>query len=587
MPHVFNFFQRRLDDLRESLAKVDALPQLSVIALIIGTFTALIIVGFRLALELPHLLFPMDNAEAFEVLAPHHRVLIILGSSAIIALALLLLNKYQRQMSVSHVIDRLHNHQGKMPATNAIAQFLLAVTAIGGGHSVGREGPAVHLGASAASQIGNWMRLPNNSMQIIIACGVAAGISTSFDTPLAGVIFAMEVIVMEYSIIGFVPVILASVIGAAISKALLGEAIAFNVTNISLGGLHELLFIVIAGLLIAVFAGIYIRLHIFTALKTARLHLAMKIALAGLLTASAAYFVPQIMGLGYDTIQSAIEGKLLIGTLLAAGLAKLLLTPVVTALGIPGGVIGPSLFIGACLGGLLGGLVNQLFPQSEITPSLYVLLGMTGMMAAVLNAPLAALIAVLELSHNPEIIFPAMLMIVVACITTRLLFNVRGIFLEQLAITGRDIEMGPAIRALNRVGVMSAMNRKFIVTDEQLNKAEVNYVLSTQPDWVIFSHGERLMALWAADLAHFLDHIPEKVQKGVEQIQLHEVPGKRHMLQAISQTSTLYDGLKELKKSQCEVLYITSNAYSHRNIHGILTLEAIQNHYQPNPVTIV
>lgn len=580
MPNEFSYLSIKLKEMREALAQVNALPQLSLLALIVGLFTGLIIVAFRLALEAPHLFLPMTSAESFESLPAELRVLLILSGTLVIALALKNLNIYQRQMSVAHVIDRLHNHQGYLPGKNTVAQFILAVAAIGSGHSVGREGPAVHLGAGSAAKLGRWLKLPNNSMQTIIACGVAAGISASFDTPLAGVIFAMEVIVMEYTIVGFVPVILSSVIAAAICKGILGSTIAFQVGGSSIHSLYELCFIVFTGLIIALLAGTFIKLNLL-AQRFSKQPVMTRILAAGALTATVAIFVPEVMGLGYDTIQSTLDGSMLASALLVIALAKLLLSPIVVALGIPGGVIGPSLFVGACIGYVLGALAQWMFPSLHIDTSTYVLLGMTGMMAAIMNAPLAALIAILELSHNPSIIFPAMLMIVVACIGTRQLFNVRGIFIEQLASSGRDIEIGPATRALRRIGVLSIMNRNFLIADESVTCDTAKYIISTQPQWIIYSFDERLFALSTVDFAHFLENLPESLQAEGAMVHLSEVPGRRHMLHPISETDSLYDALKAMKKSSCDVLYVTSNVLSHRSIHGIVTLDAIQNHYQP------
>ncbi len=577
------FFNDKLKEFRRSLAQVDALPQLSFLALLIGACTGALIVAFRLAIESPVLFLPMAHAEDFESLPPEWRSALIITGALIMGTALQLMKKSHRSMSVSHVIDRLHNHQGHLPTANWIAQFWLAIVAIVSGQCVGREGPAVHLGAGTSSRIGRWLRLPNNSMQTLIACGVAAAISASFDTPLAGVIFAMEVIVMEYSIVGFVPVILASVIGAAICKGLLGDTIVFDAGSTEMTSLSELPFVVVLGLILALLAGSYIRLHVLT-MRLQRIPVFLRVMAAGAFTAAVAAFVPEIMGLGYDTIAKAISGEIVISAFIIIALSKWLVTPVVVALGIPGGLIGPSLVIGACSGAAVGALVQAWFPSLDVHPSLYVLLGMTGMMAAVINAPLAALVAVLELSHNPGVIFPAMLMIVVACLTTRQLFGVRSIFIEQLSVNGRDIEMGPAVRALRRIGVMSLVNRRFLISDETISLDEARYILSAQPEWVVFSFEERLFALWTADLAHFLDNSPEPVSEGKESIRLSEVPGRRHMLHPVLESESLYDALRHIRRSQCEVLYVTSNLHSHRSVHGLITLDAIQNHYQPKEI---
>ena len=584
MPSEDSFLSVKSREFREALARVDALPQLSFLALVVGLFTGLFIVAFRLALESSYLFLPMSNAENFEALSPLGRASLILCGTMIIAIALHSLNKYKRQMGVSHVIDRLHNHQGNIPSASTIAQFLLTTVAVSSGHCVGREGPAIHLGAGTSSKLGRWLKLPNNSMQTVIACGVAAAISASFDTPLAGVIFAMEVILMEYTIVGFVPVILSSVIGATVSKGLLGSSVVFDVQVESISSLYELGFIVVAGFIVALFAGAFIKLNLYT-LKFSSYPIAVKIGCAGLLTAIVAMFVPEIMGLGYDTIQATLDGQMLVSTLFLIALAKLLVTPIVVALGIPGGLIGPSLFVGGCLGYILGTIAQSLFPELTINLSVYVLLGMTGMMAAVINAPLAALVAILELSNTANIIFPAMLMIVIACLTTRQLFNVRGIFIEQLARNGIDLEIGPAARALRRVGVISLMNRQFLIADETVDKESAKYILSTQPQWIVFSFDERLFALLASDFAHFLDNLPDALEQPNSKIHLSELPGRRYMLQPISESDTLYDALLKMRKTSCVVLYVTSNLLSHRSIHGIVTLESIQNHYQPKEIS--
>jgi len=530
---------------RASLTHADALPQLSLIAILIGIFTGLLIVLFRLALESPSFLFQMSSPERFEELSAFTRVNIILSGALVIALCLKLMKPAQRQMSVSHVIDRLHHYQGRLPAANWIAQFLLCVVSICSGQSVGREGPAVHLGAGSASQIGSWLKLPNNSMQTLIACGVAAAISASFDTPLAGVIFAMEVIVMEYTIVGFVPVILSSVIAAALSRAILGSAIAFDVADISMNSLNELWVIAIAGLLVGVLSGVYIRLNVW-ALKFQKRSIVLSVLAAGVITACVSIYVPEIMGLGYDTIQSTLNGGF------------------------------------AC-----ASATNLLFPSMNINLTLYILLGMTGMFAAAINAPLAGLVAVLELSHNPSIIFPAMLLICVACLTTRHLFKCKGIFAEQLARSGRSLEYGPTERALKKVGVMSAMNRNFIETRASINFTEAQDLLEKKPDWIIFRN-EDVTCLRPADLANHLSELienPNSDELKDEAIELAEIPAKRFFMQAIGDTETLYEAWLSLKNSQKNYLYITSHYAQSNKILGVLTTTAIEEYYLPRDLS--
>ena len=178
----------------------------------------------------------------------------------------------------------------------------------------------------------------------------------------------------------------------------------------------------------------------------------------------------------YDTVNAAIAGQFTLYTLLLILVAKMLATGISIGLGMPGGLIGPQLFTGACIGGVIGIMVNGLFPDSANNSGLYVLLGMAAMMGAVINAPLAALMAVLELTYNPSIIFPSMLIIVIACLTTRLLFKCEGIFIEQLAVSGKTLQSTLSQQHLNNISVHSAMNASIVTCNINIRYNEVSTI---------------------------------------------------------------------------------------------------------------
>ncbi|ACR12327.1 chloride transporter, ClC family [Teredinibacter turnerae T7901] len=575
-----NFFNR----FRHSLAYIDALPQLTILGLIVGLFTGGVIVVFRLLTEQPLSYFMAGQPDNFESFSPRDRVIIIFSGILALALVLKLAGKKYRETSVGHVLDRTHNHQGKLPLGNCVVQFAGAVVALVSGQSVGREGPAVHLGAGAASQLGQWLRLPSNSMHTLVGCGVAAAIAASFDTPMAGVIFAMEVIMMEYTIVGFVPVILASVMGTAVSQAVFGKH-SLLVGSSDMTSLLELPYMVFFGLLIALCAAVYIRLNIF-ALQFGKYPVFLRLFAAGFYTAVIAIFVPEIMGLGYDTVNAALAGKLTVYSLLIIAAAKLAVTPVVIGLGVPGGVIGPLMFIGACVGGVVGTLLPLLVPEQQTNASFYAVLGMAGMMAATLNAPLAALVAVLELSYNPHMIFPAMLVIVVACVSTRQFFRLNSIFIEQLNHSGRQLDFGPARQALRRAGVRSIMDNRFLTCSRKLQPELANQLLQTNPMWILFDDDGEKIALRAADLAIELEKRKETAPSSDEEpnaaLDLLEIPGRRLSTIAIDDTANLIQALELFRQTGADGLYVAgSYGLSAGKTQGIVTLAAIQNYYQP------
>ncbi|MFT5082961.1 MAG: CIC family chloride channel protein [Lentisphaeria bacterium] len=520
-------------------------------------------------------------------------------------------------MSVSHVIDRMHNHQGKLTIKNWLVQLLGAIIAIISGQSVGREGPVTHLGASAASQFGQWLRLPNNSIHTIVSCGVAAAISASFNTPMAGVIFAMEVLAMTYSTIGFAPVIMASVMGSLVSHAVYGEYEFITVGDTNIASLLEFPIMMAAGAIIALCAGIYIHLNIF-ALRLHAIPISLRLAMAGLLTACAAYWVPEIMGNGYDTVNGALAGRLVFLSLAIIALTKLIVPPPGDRFGRTGGdLIVPLLFVGACVGGAMGYAAVLLFPSPGANPAFYVMMGMAGMMAAVLNAHLTALVTMLELTYNLNIIFPAMLVIVVACVLTRQVFGFKGIFIEQLRQSKRQLDFGLVKQALSRSGARSVMNTNFVITKQTLTLKAASELLLPHPMWIISDESGRYThSMRAADLANYLstalvkvdktqikpnsssaDKIDTKTDKNLSDatnankelptehektIDLLEIPSRNYRLCAIQESASLLEAMQSFKDETTELLYVSrASGPLAGHAQGILTLSAIENYYKP------
>jgi len=580
-------WHRATDDFRHQLAYIDALPQLTLLGLVSGILAALVIVALRLLIELPLTLALPGGPENFEGLARHWYFLLPALGGIVIGLGMQALHKRHLAISVSHVLQRLHNYQGRLPLVNICVQFVGAVLSLLSGQSVGREGPAVHLGAGVASQLGQWLKLPNNSLRTLVGCGVAAAISASFNTPMAGVIFAMEVVLMEYTITGFIPIILASVTGAVVTRIVFGPESALPVADIHLLSLLELPYVAVAGLVIAACASLYIHLILgFNRLK--QYPIALRLGAAGILTGCIGFFVPQILGLGYDTVAAAINGEFGLILLLLIIAGKLFATAASVGLGMPGGLIGPSLMMGAGIGGAMGLLGNMLFPGDAANMGFYVLLGMAAMMGAVLNAPLAALMAILELTYNPNIIFPSMLIIVVSCVATRQLAHRDGIFVALLEANGSAINAGPAKQILSRVGVRSVMNTAFLTCQKQINYDEAHRLLSKQPLWLVVEElGKKKYLLRASDLANYLEWVnnPEQPNEKIlgleEAIDLTRIPGQRFQLLPIHQEANLYEAQLLLQQKTADAIYVErTTGPLHSPVMGIITRDTINNYYQ-------
>ncbi len=568
--------KQNADTFRHSLSYIEALPQLALLGLIVGLFTAGVIALFRFTVDICLSILLPEHNDNFEALSSTEISGLIASGAAVIYLILRLAGPSGRSVGVSHVLLHVHQFQGVMPARNWFTQFFGAAVAMISGQSVGREGPTVHLGAGAASLFGAWLKLPHNSLNTLVGCGVAAAISASFNTPMAGVIFAMEVILMEYSVVGFAPVILASVTSAAVTRTLFPEAGLVVSSDATLSSMLELPLLFAFGLVIAIFAGLFIKLHL-RVVALQNLPLSLRIGLAALINIAASIVVPQTMGLGYDTLNAAMTEQLAIGTLLLICIVKLSTAGIGIGLGIPGGLIGPSLLSGACLGGAVGAIANIVFPGLGLQPSFYVMLGMAGMMGAAINAPLAALVAVLELTYNSHVIFPSMLVIVVACICTRWLFGYEGIFHEQLKAKGQSIVVEPTRKSLQRLGVRSAMVSAFECCPVELDYESARELLKSSPTWLVVEQDKSRTAIRAANLATWLENNPESALKLEEKIDLFAIPADRIKLSAISENASLWEASTALKTQDVEALWVMKSYSS--AIAGILTQEELKNVY--------
>ena len=188
-----------LEKIRQYFIFGDSAAKLYGLAILTGLLASLIIIALRLFIDYGQIvLFPSGVVDDFANLSWHWIVGLPIVGGLLIGLLLTGLKPEERNTGVVHVIERLTSHEGRLPWQNAIRQFIGASIALMTGHSVGREGPSVHLGAASGSQLASFLDLPNNSVRILVACGSAAAIAASFNTPIAGVIFAMEVIMMEY-----------------------------------------------------------------------------------------------------------------------------------------------------------------------------------------------------------------------------------------------------------------------------------------------------------------------------------------------------------------------------------------------------
>lgn len=404
--------------------------RLTLLGVLSGVLASLVVLSFQAAIELGQaLLLPRGLSGDYASLNPWLRLLLPAVGGLLLGLAFDRLSVQHREVGVIHVLRRLHTPgKERLPAANLFVQFAGAVVAIVCGHSVDKEGPSVHIGAASANVIGQRMRVSAEEDHTLAACGAAAAISAAFNTPLAGVIFVVEVLRVRYEVSRFLPVIIASVVGAVITRALFQAEPTFSVPSLSFATNWEYANPIVLGLIVGVLAIAFISLCEAIALRTRDWRNSVTFTIAGLVTGILALWTPQIMGASYRALEDLLAGQLDLHLVLLLILTKLLATGTAVGMRVPGGLIGPTLLIGGAAGSGLGLLVAALFPLEAASPTFYATIGMVAMMGATLRAPLAALTALIELTANPNIILPGMLAVVSAELTNRLALGKDSVF---------------------------------------------------------------------------------------------------------------------------------------------------------------
>lgn len=570
---LVNWFDR----LRFQLSRSDALLLLSGLGLLTGFLAGGVIVVFRLLVEgIQTGMLPGQLPENYEALPPLLRFLLPTLGGLLLGLVFLRFARGVYVLGIPRVMERLVYHQGHLSLRSFLLQFFGAAVAIISGHSVGREGPHVFLGAASGSLLGQKLSLPNHSIRTLVGCGVAAGISASFDTPLAGVIFALEVVMMEYTLASFIPIMLAAVSANSLSLLLFDGERVFDIAILRFGSLPELLFILLLGIAAGLAAAAYVQLIELLSDKSRRLPFWVRTTLGGVLVGLCALWVPQVMGIGYDTVNEILLGELAVGLLAVLLLAKLFATAASIGLGVPGGTIGPALFIGATVGGMIAPLPGMLFEGPVSEPGVYVIIGMGAVMGAALQGPLAALTAVIELTRNPEIIMPGMLAIVVASLISSEVFGKSSMFHTLLQATGLDYHTNPVMQSLRRVAAARFMNREFVQTIPSVTRAEAKQMLAHSPEWIVIRDGESHLVLMPA-----VDLVRQLQEEESDMIDLLEIPAQRLELAPLRMQATLQEALETLKQSQADALYIEWFDRQHFwRIQGILTRDQIESAYR-------
>ncbi len=364
---------------------------------------------------------------------------------------------------VPEIMEALILRSGRIPAKVVAVKALASSICIGSGGSVGREGPIVQISSALASTLSRWFRVKEKGMRTLVAAGAAAGIAATFNAPIAGALFAVEVLLGEFGIYSFSPIIVASVIGTLTNRLITGEDFAaFEVPKYTLISVWEIGPYILLGLLSGLVAILFIKtLYFFEdRFDRMRLHALAKPVLGGLLVGAVGLKFPQVFGVSYESIDACLQNNVGLWLALTLVFVKIFATSATLGSGGSGGIFAPSMFLGAMTGSFVGSVFHNAFPSSMSSPGAFSLVGMGAVVAAATHAPITAIIIIFELTNDYKIILPLMLSCIIASFLTVGLHK-DSIYTMKLTRRGLRFREGRDINILQSLPVRDFVTQDF------------------------------------------------------------------------------------------------------------------------------
>ena len=415
-----------------------------------------------------------DPLEAAERLAWYWRVAIPAAGGLIVGPLIYFFAREAKGHGVPEVMAAVALRGGVIRRRVVSVKALASAISIGSGGSVGREGPIVQIGSAMGSTIGQALRLPALQLRTVVGCGAAAGVSATFNAPIAGALFAAEVVVGNFAVAQLSPIVISSVVATVVSRFFLGNHPAFPVPAYELVSPFELFPYMIVGAM----AGFVALAFMYSLYKAEDLFDATPIpewaraAVGGALVGVIGIWLPNVFGVGYSTISAALTSELpatMLGVLIVV---KIVATSITIGSGGSGGVFAPSLFLGAMTGGFLGTFIHQWFPEATASSGAYALVTMGAVVAAATHAPITAIIMIFELTQTITIIPPLMAACVVSTLVTTYLQR-DSIYTMKLRRRGIDLFQEEPRNVLKSLRVHEIIDREPEVVRSSANFQEV------------------------------------------------------------------------------------------------------------------
>ncbi len=499
--NIYSLLSKRTNLVIER-AKLTEHTFMIIVAIIIGILSGFAAIGIRFLIEEISILSFGGGISILESIMSSSWYVIVLApiiGGLIVGPLIYFFAPEAKGHGVPEVMQAILLKGGKIRPRVAFIKAIASAITIGTGGSVGREGPIIQIGSSLGSTVGQFFKIPSKRLKTLVGCGAAAGIAAAFNAPIAGALFAVEIILMDFAVAQFSPIVISSVMATVISHYFEGNFAAFKVPAYQLVSPVEISFYFVLGALSGIVSYAFIKaLYYSEDLFDNRLKIPeyLKPVIGGAGIGLTALIFPQIMGVGYDTINTAIHSDMIWSLALGLIFLKIFATSLTLGSGGSGGIFAPSLFMGAMLGAFFGYFVHWVFPDITASPGAYALVAMGGLVAGTTRAPITAIIIVFELTKDYNIILPLMITCIISTILSSKLSR-ESIYTLKLLLRNITIKEGTEINIMESIFVKDVYTKNFdsILASDNFNQVVNKVIRGKGPEFPVIDSDNKIVGM--------------------------------------------------------------------------------------------
>lgn len=551
---------------------------MAVLAVVVGLIGGFGAIGFRYLLNLVQYFTYGSSGNLVTIVSSipwYTRFLIPAAGGLVVGPLVYFFAREAKGHGVPEVMEAVALRGSVIRKRIVIVKSFASAISIGTGGSVGREGPIVQIGSAIGSAVGQLLKLSAERIRTLVGCGAAAGIAATFNAPIAGSMFALEIILGDFGLSTFSPIVISAVAATAVSRHFLGNTPAFMVPPHELVSPWELPLYVVLGFFCSLVAVVFTRTLYFSedgfdALKMPEY---FKAAMGGLILGGMGFLYPHILGVGYPAMDMALMEELSLWSMVFLVAFKILATSITIGSGGSGGVFAPSLFLGSMAGGFFGVVVHRIFPGITASPGAYSLVGMAAVVSGTTHGPLSAILILFEMTGDYKIILPLMIACIVSALASGWLSR-DSIYTLKLSRRGIDIRAGKEVNVLRSIQVKDVMNPRVETMSESMNLGALTERISKSKNnsFPVVDEKENLIGILS-----FNDYKDVLFDEDLKDLIVAKDLATPRVV-TVNQDDNLFDALEKISQRDFSILPVVSSVNPSR-ILGVLTRRDIIGAY--------